>query len=123
MKDEEIEVLFEDEEDIELAKKRKEALEDTDSDTDFIKDPSLDNVFPDKDDINMDRLLNEFEKSNDDLEELKPVNIEEIKEEKKSKKMKLWQKILVILICLALVLGAGLAFLLYGPYPNFRNLR
>ncbi len=121
MKDEEIEVLFEDEEDIELAKKRKEALEDTDSDTDFIKDPSLDNVFPDKDDINMDRLLNEFEKSNDDLEELKPVNIEEIKEEKKSKKMKLWQKILVILICLALVLGAGLAFLLYGPYPNFRN--
>lgn len=43
------------------------------------------------------------------------------KHEKQNKKMKLWQKILVILICLCISFGSGLAFLLYGPYPNFRE--
>ncbi len=54
----------------------------------------------------------------DDYEERKPK-----KREKKAtnKKMKLWQKILVVIICLFIAGGSGLAFLLYGPYPNFRE--
>ena len=102
MKDD-IELLFEDEED------------------EFIKDPSLDDVFPDKNDVHYDRLLNRYEENkkienNDDKQDDKKPE-----EKPKAKKMKLWQKILVILICLALVGGAILGFLLYGPYPNFRN--
>ena len=129
MKDEEIEVLFEDDEDIELTRKRKENEESKINDEEeFVKDPSLDNVFPDKDDVQIDRLLNEFEEaSNDSTEENNKVSLEEISSEEnnkvkeKNKKMKLWQIILVIIICLALIVGSGLAFLLYGPYPNFRN--
>ena len=123
MKDDEVEVLFEDEEDIELEKKRKLVISD-DNDEDFIKDPSLNDVFPDKKDVDIDRLLNKFEeasKIDENLEEPFEEVTEDIKKEKKSKKMKLWQIIVVIIICLALVIGSGLAFLLYGPYPNFRN--
>lgn len=40
---------------------------------------------------------------------------------KENKKLKLWQKILVLLICLGLFLCSVVAFLLYGPYPNFRE--
>ena len=123
MKDDEVEVLFEDEEDIELEKKRKLVISD-DNDDDFIKDPSLNDVFPDKKDVDIDRLLNKFEevsKIDENLEEPFEEVTEDIKKEKKSKKMKLWQIIVVIIICLALVIGSGLAFLLYGPYPNFRN--
>ena len=123
MKDDEVEVLFEDEEDIELEKKRKLVIPD-DNDEDFIKDPSLNDVFPDKKDVDIDRLLNKFEeasKIDENLEEPFEEVTEDIKKEKKSKKMKLWQIIVVIIICLALVIGSGLAFLLYGPYPNFRN--
>ena len=126
MKDDEIEVLFEDEEDIELEKKRKEAQKTKDNDEDFVKDPSLNDVFLDKDDVDIDRLLNKFEEANvdgdtDDVNEISEVTVEKISEKPKKKKMKLWQIILVIFICLALILGSGLAFLLYGPYPNFRN--
>ena len=123
MKDDEVEVLFEDEEDIELEKKKKLVISD-DNDEDFIKDPSLNDVFPDKKDVDIDRLLNKFEeasKIDENLEEPFEEVTEDIKKEKKSKKMKLWQIIVVIIICLALVIGSGLAFLLYGPYPNFRN--
>ncbi len=123
MKDDEVEVLFEDEEDIELEKKRKLVISD-DNDDDFIKDPSLNDVFPDKKDVDIDRLLNKFEeesKIDENLEEPFEEVTEDIKKEKKPKKMKLWQIIVVIIICLALVIGSGLAFLLYGPYPNFRN--
>ena len=126
MKDDEIEVLFEDEEDIELEKKRKEAQKTKNNDEDFVKDPSLNDVFPDKDDVDIDRLLNKFEEANvdgdtDGVNEISEVTVEKISEKPKKKKMKLWQIILVIFICLALILGSGLAFLLYGPYPNFRN--
>ena len=123
MKDDEVEVLFEDEEDIELENKRKTVKHD-DNDEDFIKDPSLNDVFPDKEDVDIDRLLNKFEEASEMAENLEePVEepAEDIKEAKNPKKMKLWQIIVVIIICLALVIGSGLAFLLYGPYPNFRN--
>ena len=97
MKDEEIEVLFEDDEDIELTRKRKENEESKINDEEeFVKDPSLDNVFPDKDDVQIDRLLNEFEEnSNDDALENDKVSLEEISSEEnnkakeKNKKMKL----------------------------------
>ena len=126
MKDDKIEVLFEDEEDIELEKKRKEAQNIKNNEDDFVKDPSLNDVFPDKDDVDIDRLLNKFEEANqnddtDEVDEISEVTIEKISEKPKKKKMKAWQIILVIFICLALILGSGLAFLLYGPYPNFRN--
>ena len=42
-------------------------------------------------------------------------------EKNKSKKLKLWQKLLVGIICIGVIFGSGLAFLLYGPYPNFRE--
>lgn len=42
-------------------------------------------------------------------------------ESSKSKKMRLWQKLLVAVICLCVMFGSGLAFLLYGPYPKFRE--
>ena len=43
------------------------------------------------------------------------------KDKNKSKKMKLWQKLLIILISLVIVMGSSLAFLLYGPYSKFRE--
>ena len=122
MKDDEIEVLFEDEEDIELNKKRIDSEKNMENnDDEFVKDPSLDDVFPDKEDVNIDRLLNEFKALDDEeaSETIDEKNIADVKP--KNKKMKLWQKIVVALICLGLILGSGLAFLLYGPYPNFRN--
>ena len=116
MKDD-IEVLFEDDEDKKLNEERM--LEKEENLDDYVKDESLENIFPDKDDVKVDRLLEEF-KETENLEKNEEMK-EEIKEENPKKKMKIWQIILVILICLALVIGSSLAFLLYGPYPNFRN--
>lgn len=135
MKNDDIEVLFEDEEDIELSKQTENETVVQQNEEDFVKDPSLDDVFPDKKDVNIDRLLNKFEEdtkdyedSSDDKSSDNEILVKEEKDDnnvstkkKKNKKMKLWQKIVVILICLGLICGSGLAFLLYGPYPNFRN--
>lgn len=132
MKNDDIEVLFEDEEDIELSKQTENETVVQQNEEDFVKDPSLDDVFPDKKDVDIDRLLNKFEEDTKDYEDTSNDKSSEneilVKEEKndnnvstKNKKMKLWQKIVVILICLGLICGSGLAFLLYGPYPNFRN--
>ncbi len=135
MKNDDIEVLFEDEEDIELSKQTENETVVQQNEEDFVKDPSLDDVFPDKKDVDIDRLLNKFEEDTKDYEDTLNDKSSEneilVKEEKndnnvstkkkKNKKMKLWQKIVVILICLGLICGSGLAFLLYGPYPNFRN--
>lgn len=135
MKNDDIEVLFEDEEDIELSKQTENETVVQQNEEDFVKDPSLDDVFPDKKDVDIDRLLNKFEEDTKDYEDTSNDKSSEneilVKEEKndnnvsikkkKNKKMKLWQKIVVILICLGLICGSGVAFLLYGPYPNFRN--
>lgn len=135
MKNDDIEVLFEDEEDIELNKQAENETVVQQNEEDFVKDPSLDDVFPDKKDVDIDRLLNKFEEDTKDYEDSSDDKSSEneilVKEEKndnnvstkkkKNKKMKLWQKIVVILICLGLICGSGVAFLLYGPYPNFRN--
>ena len=128
MKNNDVELLFEDEEDVKMNNK----VEETSTDEEFVKDPSLENVFPDKKDIDIDRLLSKFEEETEEyVDDVKEAPLEEKKEEKpekqddkknkKSNKMKLWQKIVVILICIGLICGSGLAFLLYGPYPNFRN--
>ena len=128
MKNNDVELLFEDEEDVKMNNK----VEETSTDEEFVKDPSLENVFPDKKDIAIDRLLSKFEEETEEyVDDVKEASLEEKKEEKpgkqddkknkKSNKMKLWQKIVVILICIGLICGSGLAFLLYGPYPNFRN--
>ena len=99
----------------------EEDVQEENQDEEFIKDPSLDNVFPDKD-VDIDRLLNKFEEETKDFAEKEEMDKTVTKEKpKKEPKMKLWQKIVVILICLGLICGSGLAFLLYGPYPNFRN--
>lgn len=135
MKNDDIEVLFEDEEDIELSKQTENETVVQQNEEDFVKDPSLDDVFPDKKDVDIDRLLNKFEEDTKDYEDTSNDKSSEneilVKEEKddnkvsikkkKNKNMKLWQKIVVILICLGLICGSGVAFLLYGPYPNFRN--
>ena len=128
MKNNDVELLFEDEEDVKMNNK----VEETSTDEEFVKDPSLENVFPDKKDIDIDRLLSKFEEETEEyVDDVKEASLEEKNEEKpekqddkknkKSNKMKLWQKIVVILICIGLICGSGLAFLLYGPYPNFRN--
>ena len=98
----------------------EEDVQEENQDEEFIKDPSLDNVFPDKD-VDIDRLLNKFEEETKDFTEKEEKEEKKEVKEKKEPKMKLWQKIVVILICLGLICGSGLAFLLYGPYPNFRN--
>lgn len=129
MKNDDIEFLFDDEETID--DKANEVVE---TKEEYIKDPSLDDVFPDKADVDVNRLLNKFEaatqeyaeedkdKTDDKNDDKKDSKKPEVKDKKKKdKKMKVWQKALVFLICLGLVCGSGLAFLLYGPYPNFRN--
>lgn len=40
---------------------------------------------------------------------------------KKNGKLKIWQKLLIVFISVFLIIGSGFAFLLYGPYPNFRE--
>ena len=57
MKNNDVELLFEDDEDVKVNNK----VEETSTDEEFVKDPSLENVFPDKKDIDIDRLLNKFE--------------------------------------------------------------
>ncbi len=39
----------------------------------------------------------------------------------KRKKLKVWQRILVVLICIGILGASALVFILYGPYPNFRE--
>ena len=97
-----------------------------DEDDEFVKDPSLDNVFPDKDDFDKDNLLSRYEDDNDSKETL---DIKEeitsdvsIKKEEKHKKMKLWQKILVIFICLALILGSFLGYFAGNIYAQKNNI-
>lgn len=124
MKNNDVELLFEDDEDVKVNNK----VEETSTDEEFVKDPSLENVFPDKKDIDIDRLLSKFEEETEEYaDDVKEASLEEKpekqddKKNKKPKKMKLWQKVVVILICIGLICGSVLAFLLYGPYPNFRN--
>ena len=90
MKDD-IEVLFEDDEDKKLNEERM--LEKEENLDDYVKDESLENIFPDKDDVKVDRLLEEFKE--EDLEKKEEIK-EEIKDENPKKKMKIWQ---IILIC------------------------
>ena len=85
-------------------------------DDEFVKDESMEDIFPDKDDVDTDRLLNEYNSKEDNKEK-----DEKEKTKENKKKMKLWQIILVIVICLILVIASSVAFLLYGPYPKFRN--
>ena len=110
------EYLFDDEERSEL------------EDKDYMKDPSLDDLFPDKKDVDINRLLRNYEEK---FQENDKQNEKEVKKDEKSDdrkiakkekvKMKTWQKIVVVIICVALTCGSGLGFLLYGPYPNFRE--
>ena len=126
MKNDDIEFLFDEADTVD--EEKVQFLEQEE----YIKDPSLDDVFPDKYDVDVNRLLNKFEKATQeyaskdsdkkDENKIKEDKKTEIKDKKKKdKKMKVWQKALVFLICLCLVFGSGLIFLLYGPYPDFRN--
>lgn len=56
-----------------------------------------------------------------DKEGVQEENNKNRRKKEKNKKLKLWQKVLVVLISFGIVLASGLAFLLYGPYPNFRE--
>ncbi len=108
------EYLFDDEERSEL------------EDKDYMKDPSLDDLFPDKKDVDIDRLLRNYEEKFQENDMQKEVKNDEKNNDRKiakkeKVKMKTWQKIVVVIICVALTCGSGLGFLLYGPYPNFRE--
>lgn len=90
----------------------------------YEKDSSLDNIFPAKEEVTND-LLKHYEPVEETREERhsngKKEENNSNKKEGKKKKLKIWQKILVAIICIGIVFGSGLAFLLYGPYPNFRE--
>ena len=95
-------------------------------DKDYMKDPSLDDLFPDKKDVDIDRLLRNYEEKFQENDMQKEVKNDEKNNDRKiakkeKVKMKTWQKIVVVIICVALTCGSGLGFLLYGPYPNFRE--
>lgn len=62
-----------------------------------------------------DKMNNTFIADEEELNSI--LNVSKMK----NKKMKLWQKIVVLLICIGLIFGSILGFLLYGPYPKFRN--
>lgn len=68
-----------------------------------------------------EELVYDNKSHNDDFDELEEKVKREKKIKKKSGKMKLWQKIVVAVICLFMVLGSGFAYLLYGPYNGFRE--
>ena len=55
MNKDDAELLFEDEEDIELNKKTETITQKNEEE--FIKDTSLDDIFPDKKDVDIDNLL------------------------------------------------------------------
>lgn len=71
----------------------------------------------------LDKLGEPLENDKGEIEDKNDQNKSNKKrsEKNKSKKLKLWQKILVFMICLGLIGCSGLAFLLYGPYSNFRE--
>jgi exopolysaccharide biosynthesis protein len=108
-------------------------------DDEYVRDDSL-TEYTETQKLNIKRLKEEYEKDkldeplkhlssdSDDSDNYdEPLKHEsndkkDLKPEKKpKKKMKLWQKIVVTLICLFIILGSGFGFLLYGPYPNFRQ--
>ena len=66
----------------------EEDVQEENQDEEFIKDPSLDNVFPDKD-IDIDRLLNKFEEETKDFAEKEEKEKKNEIKEKKEPKMKL----------------------------------
>ncbi len=98
-------------------------------DDDYVTDNSLVDMFPD----GIDEQVREYEKKNDYKkfeEKFKDSPLVEAdlegKNEKPSKKggkkkLKLWQKIVIALVCLFVAMGSIFGFLLYGPYPNFRE--
>lgn len=79
------------------------------------KNQELDGIFNNS----LDTMNNTFIT---DEKELKSILAEEKRSnKKKSKKLKIWQKILVTFICIGLVMASILGFFLYGPYPKFRE--
>ena len=111
MKNDDIEFLFDEDEDLDVNAEPE-------NDEEYIKDPSSDSVFPFKED---NEVVNEVDHKEIKKESKQISENSEPVEEKKTLKMKLWQKIIVTLICLGLIAGSGFAFVLYGPYSGFRN--
>ena len=66
---------------------------------------------------------NEPSVAKDDLDKtfMKEVHPKKDKKKKDPKKLRLWQKLLVVVISLGIIFGSGLVFLLYGPYSDFRE--
>ena len=109
--------LFDDEDDInDFLKKNKEiGRKEKNSKKGKISDSNLDGIFSNSGDKMNNTFIADEEELNSIIKDTKKNN------KKKNKKMKLWQKILVVIICLGLIFGSILGFLLYGPYPKFRN--
>ena len=109
--------LFDDEEDFnDFFKKNKEiARNEKTSEKGKVSDSNLDDIFSNSGDKMNNTFIADEEELNSIIKDTKK------NDKKKNKKMKLWQKILVVIICLGLIFGSILGFLLYGPYPKFRN--
>lgn len=110
--------FFEDDDMKELFDKRKKQKKDDKTvKNQKQSDSNLDSIFSNSG----DKMNNTFFADEEDINNL--IEKERKSKNKKSgnKKMKLWQKIVVLLICIGLVFGSILGFLLYGPYPKFRH--
>ena len=110
--------FFEDDDMKELFDKRKKQKKDEKTvKNQKQSDSNLDSIFSNSG----DKMNNTFFADEEDINNL--IEKERKSKNKKSgnKKMKLWQKIVVLLICIGLVFGSILGFLLYGPYPKFRH--
>ncbi|MBR3229238.1 MAG: phosphodiester glycosidase family protein [Bacilli bacterium] len=98
-------------EDTKFSKVKEDDLGDNSIHGKDLNDKKLDDIFSNSG----DKMSNTFIADEDELNSILKDS------KKKSKKMKLWQKIIVLIICLGLIFGSILGFLLYGPYPKFRN--
>ena len=100
------------EEDIKFSKSKEDDLGDNSIHGKKLNDKKLDDIFSNS----LDKMNNTFIADEDELNSI----LKDTRKDK-GKKMKLWQKIIVLIICLGLIFGSILGFLLYGPYPKFRN--
>ena len=95
-----------------LKYEKNDDLEKAQSHKKLKSDKKLDDIFRNSG----DNMSNTFIADENELNAI----LKDVKKEK-NKKMKLWQKILVVFVCLGLIFGSILGFLLYGPYPKFRH--
>ena len=79
------------------------------------KDEEMENELSQALEINKEETEDELPKA------LRTDNKEDIVKDKKAKKLKIWQKIIITIVILGIIGVVTLAVLLYGPYNGFRD--